>query len=138
MGFDADIHHRQSIRLRDYDYAAVGAYFVTICTQGRECLFGDIAEGVMRPNMAGGMVAEVWQGLPTRFPQVARDEFVVMPNHFHGILILTDPPAVGAPLVGARSPSTPDVGAPLVGAQDHDRAETRRAGTRPAPCILNE
>lgn len=87
MGFNPDIHHRRSVRLRDYDYSGDGAYFVTICVAGRECLFGEAAGGVVRLNDAGLVVAECWQAIPDHFPQVELDEFVVMPNHLHGIII---------------------------------------------------
>ena len=90
MTYNPDINHRRSIRLREYDYSSVGAYFVTICTQGRECLFGDVADGEMCPNDAGRMVGEWWAKLPEKFPHVEVDESVVMPDHFHGIIILTD------------------------------------------------
>jgi REP element-mobilizing transposase RayT len=86
--FNPDIHHRRSIRLRDYDYASAGAYFVTICTQGRECLFGGIDGETMVFNEAGHMVETVWRGLPDRFPGVDLDTFVVMPNHVHFIVFL--------------------------------------------------
>jgi REP element-mobilizing transposase RayT len=88
MGFDPDIHHRRSVRLRDYDYSGAGAYFVTICVANRECLFGETADGVMRMNDAGLAVAECWQAVPDHFPQVELDEFVVMPNHLHGIIVI--------------------------------------------------
>jgi REP element-mobilizing transposase RayT len=90
MTFNPDIHHRRSIRLREYDYSSVGAYFVTVCANGRECLFGDIADDVMRVNDAGRMVYEWWLKLPERFPPVSLDEFVIMPNHFHGIIVFTN------------------------------------------------
>ena len=90
MTYNPDIHHRRSIRLRDYDYAHAGAYFVTICVQNHECLLGDIDNGVMTMNDAGRMVEMVWQGLPDRFPVVKLDTFVVMPNHVHGIIVLPD------------------------------------------------
>ncbi|MBE0504855.1 MAG: hypothetical protein IBX46_12075 [Desulfuromonadales bacterium] len=99
MTYDPDIHGRRSIRLREYDYSSVGAYFVTICVQGRECLFGDVTEGTMRLNDAGKMVERVWLGLSARFPHVVLDEFVVMPNHFHGIVVINNVyDTVGAPL----------------------------------------
>lgn len=88
MTYNPDIHHRRSIRLREYDYSSNGAYFVTICAQGRACLFGDILDGEMRLNDAGRMVAEWWVKLPGKFPNVALDEYVVMPNHFHGIICI--------------------------------------------------
>lgn len=131
--FDPNIHHRRSTRLRDYDYAQAGAYFVTICAQHRECLFGEIVDGAMVLNAAGKMVQSVWDTLPNRYTHVALDAFVVMPNHIHGILVLTDP--VGAPLVGAQT---------LVGAKilvddpsgTATRAPTTRAPTRGAPTML--
>ena len=92
MTYNPGIHHRRSIRLKEFDYSSAGAYFVTICTHGRECLFGDIAGGEMRMNDAGRMVEEWWANLPGKFPDVAIDEFVVMPNHFHGIVCVGAPP----------------------------------------------
>jgi putative transposase len=96
MNYDPDRHHRRSIRLKDYDYSQEGAYFVTICTHCRECLFGKIKHGEMRLNPPGMMAANAWQDLNRRFPDVKIDAYVVMPNHIHGIIWL-----VGAPLVGA-------------------------------------
>jgi REP element-mobilizing transposase RayT len=90
--------HRRSIRLGGYDYAQAGAYFVTICTHDRACLFGDVVDGVMCLNDAGRMVQSVWDELPVYYPGVETDAFVVMPNHVHGILVF-----VGAPLVGAQN-----------------------------------
>lgn len=88
MGYVPGIHHRRSIRLRDYDYAAVGAYFVTVCAQGRECLFGGIVDGAMVLNDAGRMVEGWWAKLPEVFINVSVDSSIVMPNHFHGIVVL--------------------------------------------------
>lgn len=90
MTFNPDIHHRRSIRLREYDYSSVGAYFVTVCANGRECLFGECDDGDMRVNDAGRMVVEIWNSLLERFPNVALDEYMIMPNHFHGIIVLED------------------------------------------------
>ena len=83
-------HHRRSIRLKGYDYTQVGAYFMTICTQNRECLLGGIVNGQMRANDAGRMIEGIWARLPVRFPFITLDESVIMPNHFHGIVIITD------------------------------------------------
>jgi hypothetical protein len=87
---DPQRRHRRSIRLRGYDYSQAGAYFITICTQDRACLFGEIVDGEMRPNAAGRMVKQCWQEIPAHFSHVELDEFVVMPNHVHGILIITN------------------------------------------------
>ncbi|MEA3362486.1 MAG: transposase [Thermodesulfobacteriota bacterium] len=88
--FDPDIHQRQSIRLSGYDYSSAGFYFVTICVQNRECLLGEIAGSKLVLNDAGLMVEKVWHELLQRFPGMTSDTFVVMPNHFHGIIIIND------------------------------------------------
>jgi REP element-mobilizing transposase RayT len=99
-------HRRHSLRLKNYDYAQAGAYFITICTQDRACLFGDIVDGEMRLNEIGRMVISEWDMLPERFPNVVLDAFVVMPNHVHGIIVITSIADVGAGLVPAPNGST--------------------------------
>lgn len=97
MPYHPDIHHRQSVRLREYDYAGGGGYFVTLCAWQRECLFGDVMDGGMRVNELGRVAGECWAAVPEHFPHVQLDAFVVMPNHLHGILIFDHRhPAVGA------------------------------------------
>jgi putative transposase len=91
MPYDPNRHHRRSIRLKGYDYSQAGAYFITICTQDRACLFGKVVNGEMRLNDAGRMVLAEWNMLPERFPHVVLDAFVVMPNHVHGIVVITNP-----------------------------------------------
>ena len=81
---------RRSIRLRGYDYSQVGGYFVTICTHNRECLFGEIVDATLRLNDLARGVAKCWQWLAEQYPQVRLDEWIVMPNHFHGILLIMD------------------------------------------------
>ncbi|MDP4999472.1 MAG: hypothetical protein NWQ41_10940, partial [Saprospiraceae bacterium] len=95
--YNPNIHHRKSIRLKGYDYSQAGLYFITICIQHRACLFGHITKGEMILNDAGNMVKNEWLNLKTRFPNIELHDYVVMPNHFHGILEI-----VGAPLVGAQ------------------------------------
>lgn len=90
MTYNPDIHHRRSIRLKEYDYSSAGAYFVTICAQHRECLFGDISDGELILTDAGRMLETIWQELPNRFPTIELDEFIVMPNHFHAIILMPD------------------------------------------------
>lgn len=96
MTYNPEIHHRKSCRLRGYDYAANGAYFVTLCTHGRECLFGEIGDGGMVLNDAGLMVAGWWANVVVHFPNVVLDEYIIMPNHFHGIVLL-NPVGAGSP-----------------------------------------
>ncbi|MGH7960730.1 MAG: transposase, partial [Candidatus Binatia bacterium] len=88
MKFDPETHHRRSARLRGYDYAQVGAYFVTVCTYRRECLFGQVEDGGMVLSQYGDLVERCWQILPRHFPGVELDAFVIMPNHVHGIISL--------------------------------------------------
>ena len=91
MSYDPEIHRRRSIRLDGYDYSQAGAFFISFVAQGRLCLFGKVEDGVMRLNDAGEMIRRVWDGLPDRFSMIAIDEFVVMPNHVHGVLFIRQP-----------------------------------------------
>jgi len=86
MKFNRAIHHRKSIRLKNYDYSRAGLYFITVCIENRYCLFGHIANDSMILNDAGNMIAGQWNELNNRFPSIALHEYVVMPNHFHGII----------------------------------------------------
>lgn len=109
MKYQPDIHHRRSIRLKGYDYSQAGAYFVTICTYDRECLFGEIVEmsgeyqgecqksgechsplREMVVNDLGRIVAAEWIRSAEIRAEIELGEFVVMPNHFHGIVLITD------------------------------------------------
>jgi REP element-mobilizing transposase RayT len=87
--------NRRSIRLKEYDDSRPGANFVTICTHNRHCLFGEVADGEMRLNEWGEIVRHCWFEIAAHFPSVALDQYVVMPNHIHGIIVLMDLP-VGA------------------------------------------
>ena len=80
--------NRQSIRLRGYDYSQSGAYFVTICTQNKKCFFGGITNEKMLLNDSGRMINMIWNELPSNYSGVNVDEFQIMPNHVHGIIIL--------------------------------------------------
>ncbi|MEM1293458.1 MAG: transposase [Cyanobacteria bacterium P01_H01_bin.162] len=90
MPYNPDKHRRRSLRLPHYDYASPGAYFITICTYQRQCLFGEIRDGVMKLNKFGEVARDCWQAIPDHFAHVQLDAFVVMPNHIHGIIVITD------------------------------------------------
>ena len=90
MDYEPALPRRRSLRLQGYDYAKAGAYFVTVATENRLCLFGEVAGGKMRLNEAGRLVDDAWQWLERRYPSVILDEYVVMPNHLHGVLAITD------------------------------------------------
>jgi putative transposase len=81
MKYNPDIHHRRSIRLKHYDYSRNGAYFVSLCTFDRGCYFD------LFPQLRNIVEGE-WLKIPARFPNVELDEYVVMPNHFHGIIVI--------------------------------------------------
>ena len=89
MPLDSDKHDRRSTRLDGYDYAQEGAYFVTICTQHRECLFGEVIEDRVELNPYGEIVRDEWLQTAIVRPYVLLDAFVVMPNHVHGIIVIT-------------------------------------------------
>ena len=89
MAFDRERHHRQSIRLDGYDYSLSGANYITVCTYQRECLFGRIVDDQVSRNALGAIVQEEWLQTATVRSDVWVDAFIVMPNHVHGILILS-------------------------------------------------
>jgi REP element-mobilizing transposase RayT len=84
--YNPDIHHRRSIRLKGYDYSQAGLYFITICCQDRKCLFGKIINGEMVLTDAGEIARECWLEIPKHFPNVVLHDYVIMPNHVHGII----------------------------------------------------
>jgi putative transposase len=116
MKYNPDILHRRSIRLKGYDYAREGAYFITVCTKAKEWLFGEVINGEMRLNDMGTAILQCWKGIPKHFPNAVLDEFIVMPNHIHGIIIFT---------VGAKNIS-PDF---------CDDKPDRAKNISPIPCV---
>jgi Transposase and inactivated derivatives len=90
MKFNPHIHNRRSVRLKEYDYSMPGEYFITICTKEKECLFGDVVEEEMKHSQIGVIATHCWEEIPRHFQSVELDECVVMPNHVHGIIIITD------------------------------------------------
>jgi REP element-mobilizing transposase RayT len=86
MKYNREIHHRQSMRLKGFDYASPGYYFITICAQNRECFFGNISQGILELNDAGEMIKDGWKNLTQRFNHILLENYVIMPNHLHGII----------------------------------------------------
>ncbi|MBK9422419.1 MAG: hypothetical protein IPN44_15435 [Flavobacteriales bacterium] len=126
---------RKSIRLRGYDYTQRGAYYVTICTDDRSHAFGRIADAIVCLSPLGHIVDECWHAIPTHFPNVMIDAFIIMPNHVHGVVVIADhagardlapdavapPDAIVTPVPDTTPspdydtimvPSTPDGGSP--------------------------
>jgi len=112
MPYDPFKHHRRSIRLKGYDYSQAGAYFVTMCAQNRECLFGEIANGEVCLNDAGAMIVRWWDELSNKFPTFEPDAFIVMPNHIHCIIVIVN---VGTTLRGRPDDGQPHRVAPTLG-----------------------
>ncbi len=111
--FDPQKHHRRSIRLPGYDYSQAGAYYVTIVTYQRDCLFGEIENEIMILNDFGKIADECWRAIPEHFPTVELGAHVVMPNHVHGIIVIRDDKsafdAVDAQHVGATQCVAPTI-----------------------------
>jgi len=135
--FDVERHHRRSLRLRGYDYSRAGAYFVTLCTRQRECLFGDVIDDAMVLNEHGRVVQAAWNALPTHYPRVDLDAFVVMPNHVHGVILvgaIHESPSMACPSLGVSLHGEAGAGAiresPLHG-QWRDEVARRRRMTIP-------
>ena len=118
MRNQSDLPRRKPLRFPGYDYSRLGVYFVTICVTDKVCLFGHVAPNAVHLNSLGQIVRSTWLMLPNRFPGLKLDAFVVMPNHFHGILAFTRhnnarsvgaglaPPAPAAPTPIHPSPNT--------------------------------
>ena len=90
MQYNPRIHHRRSIRLKEYDYANAGAYFLTLCTWDRECMFGKISDGNILVIEYGRIANKCWEWLPGQYSYIELDEYVIMPNHLHGIIVIND------------------------------------------------
>ena len=106
MTYNPKIHHRKSIRLKGYDYSQSGLYFVTICCKNKECLFGNICtsenhESTIMLNDAGKIANDCWLQIPEHFPGAILHEHIIMPNHMHGIVELTENDTSGGVDVGA-------------------------------------
>ncbi len=117
-------HRRSSLRLPEFDYSAPGAYFITICTARKLCLFGQVVADGVSLTAAGSMVASTWSQLPHHYPAAQTDAFIVMPNHIHGILVLTG---------GHPDDSPPQDGRAWEPAPTSEPNTTPQAGSKPAP-----
>jgi REP element-mobilizing transposase RayT len=101
MTFDPEKHHRRSIRLKDCNYSQPGAYFVTLCTYKRQCWFGEIENDRMYLNQIGKIVANEWLRTAEIRSNFQLDEWIIMPNHLHGIVIIVDRLNSNTDIVGA-------------------------------------
>lgn len=171
MKYNPDIHHRRSIRLKGYDYSSAGLYFITICTQNKECLFGEIVGAGSKParskpagskparsqpagskpalmnpaqlnpaqmilNDAGKMIEYTWNDLPNHNHSIELDEFIIMPNHIHGIIVLTDSERIENERAGlVERAGLERAGLERAGLEraGWERAGLERAGLEPAP-----
>jgi REP element-mobilizing transposase RayT len=128
MSVEAGRLHRRSIRLKGFDYTRAGAYFVTIVTHDRLSLFGEVVGGDMRFSPFGVVARQQWECLPHRFLHIGLDEFVVMPNHVHGIIMIYDDDGMGtADLPDTRRGTAGGFTPPIV--RTNRRAPTTDPGT---------
>ena len=131
-----NVHHdRRSIRLKGYDYSRPGAYFITICTSNRECWFGEIIDDKMILNEYGKIAKQCWIDIPVHFPDVMLDEFIVMPNHIHGIVVInrTNKPNP----VGANNHSPSNSHSPVnVGAKNFSPLQSLKSPSRSIGSIV--
>jgi len=88
--FEQERHHRRSIRIPGYDYSQTGWYFITTCVGDRECVFGMVDDGIIVLNALGQIVYEEWTKSSALRDNMILDEYVIMPNHFHGIVNIVD------------------------------------------------
>lgn len=134
--YNPNVHHRRSIRLKGYDYAQAGAYFVTVCTQHRECLFGAIDHGEMALNEFGRIIRRTWNDLVNHNANISLGEFVIMPNHIHGIVIILPVGAGSKPaILDAHGGAAESLDGPGLDRAGLDRAGLHRAGLEPAPSV---
>ncbi len=133
MKYNPNIHHRRSVRLRGYDYAQEGMYFITICTKNRIHFFGEVENGIMNLNDYGEIAHREWEKIPERWPHMELGAFQIMPNHMHGILLIGRPCSTittvgnGTNGNGTNGNGTNGDGTAM------DRAAMDRAATRAAP-----
>jgi putative transposase len=128
-----ELPNRRLIRLKGYDYSRDGAYFVTICTQGREHTFGAVIKGKVRLNACGREVARCWAWLAEQYPYVYLDEWIVMPDHTHAIIVIRDDHRNGTVRDGS-SVTNPNVAdADLTNSNEICRGGSRTALQRSVP-----
>lgn len=103
--YDPEKHHRRSIRLKGWDYRTAGYYFVTVCSYQRTNIFGNVENGVVQLSPLGEIIKKEWEKTAVLRNNVSLDEFVIMPNHIHGIFQLHNPPvgAGGSPVQNVSS-----------------------------------
>ncbi len=89
MSYDPKKHHRRSIRLRKYDYSSVGMYYVTLRVLSRQCSLGELINNSMKRSALGTIAEDIWTKVPEKFENVELDQYVIMPNHLHGIIVVT-------------------------------------------------
>lgn len=130
MTFNPEIHHRRSIRLKGYDYSQAGAYFVTICTNDKESIFGDVMDKEMRLNECGKITLNCWADLPKHYSQIELDEFIIMPNHVHGIVVF-----VGAPLAAPGIMAAPGIDVLPGASATKNKAQKKKGAASSAPTL---
>jgi REP element-mobilizing transposase RayT len=130
MKYDPKIHHRRSIRLQGYDYTSPGAYYVTLCSFGKQCIFGRVVNDQMHENECGKIVRQQWFESARIRQELELDAFTVMPNHLHGILWIVRPNGVRPGANGARPAAN------MVLARSERTKRVGPSGARPQPSTI--
>ena len=129
-------YRRRSLRLKHYDYSKAGFYFITICTQDRLHLFGEIVDGIMVLNDAGRMIHTLWYDIANDFENVKLHQFIIMPNHIHGIIeIQKQSKSVGADSISALNQNSTHN--PKIVKKSQMQHESKRAEMDSAPTTSN-
>jgi putative transposase len=124
MTYNPSSHHRRSIRMKGYDYSKEGLYFIALCTQNRACLFGKIENGKMMLNDAGQIANECWLNIPNHFPNVILHEFIIMPNHVHGIIQLVGANNYSPQMISSEF-NSPANNSPKINSPENNLAENQ-------------
>jgi putative transposase len=112
---EKEFPNRKSIRLKEYDYVQAGAYFVTICSSNKQSIFGRVEEDAVRLNALGRVVDECWRQIPDHFANAEVDEYLIMPNHLHGIIVLECRDTIHRVRESSSESKTESFGNPIAG-----------------------
>jgi putative transposase len=107
--YNIKIHHRRSHRLKGYDYAQAGSYFITVCCYDRVCLFGEVVNNEMVLNQFGKIAHDEWSNTPNIRKNIALGEFIIMPNHIHGIIQILHRGELHSPLSNSPLSNSPNI-----------------------------
>jgi REP element-mobilizing transposase RayT len=131
--YNAQKHHRRSIRLQNYDYSQIGSYFITLCVQNKKHLFGEIRNGIMGLNTFGSIAYQEWLETSAIRENISLGTFIIMPNHIHGIIHIDSQQKTNKTIGKSKSPSQ-IIGAIIRGYKGATTKKLRRSSVVRANC----